>query len=70
MHFFTFIFIKFLFIVFFITMIILFTRKRRYCHSNFADPMTLLETRFVNGEISKEEFERMRFELKAARRTK
>ena len=68
MHFFAFILLKVLFIAFFITVIVLFTRNRRFCRSNGTDPLTILETRFVNGEISSDEFERIKLELKKSRK--
>jgi uncharacterized membrane protein len=70
MHFFAFILFKILFFAFFITMIILITRKRDYCRSHVADPMTILETRFVNGEINRDEFEKIKTELKLIRKNR
>lgn len=68
MHFFGFVIFKLIFFVIFVTLFVLLFRKGRFCRYRTADPMNILETRFVNGEITFEEYERIRSELKQSRK--
>lgn len=68
MHFFAFVLIKLVFLAFIITAFVFFMRKRKFCGYSVHDPIIILETRFVNGEITSEEFSRMKEELKQSRK--
>jgi len=68
MHFLGFIIFKLFFFALIITVLVIFMRNRKFCRYSAADPITILETRFVNGEITNEEFTRMKEELKQSRK--
>jgi len=68
MHFVGFIIFKLLFIAFIITVFVIFMRKRRSFQYGATDPITILETRFVHGEITSEEFKRIKEELIQSRK--
>ncbi len=68
MHFFGFIIFKLFFIAFIITVFVIFMRKRKFLQYSATDPITILETRFVHGEITSEEFKRIKEELIQSRK--
>ncbi len=68
MHFFGFIIFKLIFFVIFVTLFVFLFRKGWFCGYRAADPINILETRFVNGEITLEEYERIRSELKQSKK--
>src|SRR5690625_4816710 len=68
MHFFAFVIFKVIFIVFFVALFVLLFRKGRFCRHHAADAINVLETRFVNGEITSDEYERIRNELTQSRK--
>jgi uncharacterized membrane protein len=70
MHLFGFILFKLIFTAFIITAFVMFIRRRKYGRSCATDPITILETRFVNGEITSEDYSRMREELVQSRKSR
>jgi uncharacterized membrane protein len=68
MHFVGFIIFKLIFITFIITAFVIIMRKRKFFQHSASDPITILETRFVQGEITSEEFKRIKEELIRSRK--